>query len=72
MICEHCGKKVVKPIQESKDDYWKCSCGDYHLGFPYECPKKHFSWRCTCGIINFYPREKVCQCGLGMSEKYKC
>jgi hypothetical protein len=40
MKCEHCGKKIEKPIQEDKLDYWKCSCGDYHLGFPYICPRK--------------------------------
>jgi len=40
MKCEHCDKKIEKPIQESKMDYWKCSCGDYHFGFPYVCPRK--------------------------------
>jgi ribosomal protein L37AE/L43A len=39
MICENCNKVILKPIQESKDDYWKCSyCDSYHKGFPYECP----------------------------------
>jgi len=41
MRCEHCNKQIIKPIQESKEDYWKCICGDYHKGFPYMCPKKN-------------------------------
>lgn len=39
MKCEHCGKRIEHPIQESKEDYWLCSCGDYHKNrFPYTCP----------------------------------
>ena len=41
MKCEHCLKKIEHPIQESKEDYWLCSCGDYHKNkFPYTCPIK--------------------------------
>ena len=40
MRCEHCNEEIIKPIQESKDDLWKCLCGDYHRGFPYDCPRR--------------------------------
>jgi hypothetical protein len=40
MICPVCLSKGIKPIQESKNDYWLCACGDYHKGFPYVCPRR--------------------------------
>jgi hypothetical protein len=40
MICPNCKAKGIKPIQEDKDDYWLCTCGSYHLGFPYVCPQR--------------------------------
>jgi hypothetical protein len=42
-ICPHCQKKIDTDnhlIQESKLDYWLCDCGDYHMGFPYVCPRR--------------------------------
>ena len=43
-LCPHCNKKIDKEhtlIQETKEDYWLCNCGDYHKNvFPYECPLK--------------------------------
>lgn len=27
-------------IQMDKFDYWLCSCGSFHKGFPYNCPQK--------------------------------
>jgi len=42
MMCPNCKKSIIPKdiIQENKEDYWLCNCGDFHLGFPYNCPKK--------------------------------
>lgn len=42
MMCPKCKAIDIKPIQESKEDYWLCLCGSYHKGFPYDCPLKEF------------------------------
>lgn len=26
--------------QKNKEDWWVCSCGRHHRGFPYKCPIK--------------------------------
>jgi len=26
--------------QKDKNDWWECSCGKFHKGFPYKCPLK--------------------------------
>lgn len=40
MMCPICKATNIKPIQETKEDYWLCTCGSYHKGFPYKCPLK--------------------------------
>ena len=35
-----CHKCKTEHIQQSKEDWWLCSCGSYHKGFPYKCPIK--------------------------------
>jgi len=35
-----CHKCKTEYIQQSKEDWWHCSCGSYHKGFPYKCPIK--------------------------------
>ena len=42
MMCNKCKAKNIHPIQEKKEDYWLCSCGSYHKGFPYRCPIQEF------------------------------
>ena len=37
MMCHKCG---TPQEQQSKEDWWHCSCGSYHKGFPYKCPIK--------------------------------
>jgi hypothetical protein len=42
MRCTKCNHKFSKielsDLQEGKEDYWLCICGDFHKGFPYSCP----------------------------------
>ena len=44
MKCTSCGHKFLKEeltsLQEDKEDFWLCTCGSFHKGFPYECPIK--------------------------------
>jgi len=29
------------------------------------------SWKCECGVINFLPKESICQCGRKPPKRYK-
>ena len=56
MMCHKCG---TPQEQQSKEDWWHCSCGSYHKGFPYKCPIKQAREEMANKINEFIEKRTV-------------